>query len=324
MTNSIKSRHYRPYCPLNIILLIALLISAIISVNDVQAARYLLPDNGDTMIGEMQIHRATSEDTIHSLAQQFDLGYHELWLANQEVIRPYPGEGVQIIVPTFFTLPPPPWQGVVINLAQMRLYYFPPPQRDQAAQVITYPIGIGRTGMSIPTGDYQIIDKIKNPSWTMSQSLFDQRIKAGAKIKSRVIPPGPNNPLGAYAIQLNAPGYFIHGTNRPYSVGLRSSRGCFRLYESDIEELTHTVPRNTAVRILTDAYTIGYQDNIAYLDAHTPLNERDETMRGDDLNLTIEQLISHDQTHNNNTDVIINHINTIALHANGVPMAVIP
>lgn len=242
---------------------------------EVFAASYPLPSPGNELVGEIQYVNAHEDETLLDIARRYNLGYNEITAANPQVDPWLPGEDTRILLPTRFVLPQKPWEGVVVNIPEMRLYYFPPPHRGETPMVITHPIGIGREGRSTPVGDFQIMMKIKNPNWTMPQDVHADLLAEGIK-KARVVPPGPNNPLGDYAMMLNADGIFIHGTNKPYSIGMRVSLGCLRLYPEDINQLAKLVPKGTAVHIIDQPYKLGKENGVLFVEAHVPVPQDGE------------------------------------------------
>lgn len=214
------------------------------------AARYELPSNGGSEVGARQIVIARYEDTFVDLAERYDLGYQEMLDANPGVDAWLPKVGTHIQIPTQFTLPDAPKEGVVINLAELRLYYFPAGTR----LVYTYPLGIGREGWASPVATTRIIEKVANPSWFPTPSILAEHAADGDPLPNRV-PPGPDNPLGPYKIRLGLPTYLIHGSNKKFGIGTRTSHGCFRMYNQDIAELFSKIPLGTKVRIIHDAVT---------------------------------------------------------------------
>ena len=173
------------------------------------------------------------EDTLPDIARRFNLGYEEIARANPGVDPWVPGEGREIVLPTQFVLPAAPREGLVINLAQLRVFYFPKVKEGEPQTVITHPIGIGKVGWQTPEGTTKVTGKRKNPTWFPPASVRKEHKEAGDPLPSKV-PPGPDNPLGAHMMTLGWPSYLIHGTNKPYGVGLRSSHGCIRFYPEDI------------------------------------------------------------------------------------------
>jgi len=233
---------------------------------------FLLPTEGTDVVGIVQITSAHHEDTLSDIARRYDLGYEEIVAANPGVDPWLPGEGTQVVLPTQFVLPDAPRQGLVLNLAAMRLFYYPGPGVEEAPRVITYPVGIGREGWQTPLGTASITEKIVQPAWTVPASVRREHAKMGDPLPP-VVPAGPDNPLGAFAMRLSLPSYLIHGTNQPWGVGLRVSHGCVRLYPEDIARLFPAVPEGTQVTIVNQPYVAGWRNGQLYLEAHPPLAE---------------------------------------------------
>jgi L,D-transpeptidase ErfK/SrfK len=161
---------------------------------------------------------------------------------------------------------------VVINIAAMRLFYFPPHKKGEPQVVITHPIGIGKVGWSTPEGVTKIVRRQKDPTWTVPVSVIKEHRENGEEL-DRVIGPGPDNPLGRHAFYLQWPSYLIHGTNKPAGVGLRSSHGCIRLYPEDIAELFDMVPIGTQVRVVNQPYVFGWSDGQLYMQPYDVLED---------------------------------------------------
>lgn len=253
---------------------IAVLVAGAVSIS-AQAAVFEIPDEQTHVIGHNIVVYSSAEDTLLDIARNFDLGYGDIVNANPGVDAWVPGENQRVIVPTRFILPDAPRQGIVINIPEMRLYYYPKMQAGQPQQVVTHPIGIGREGRDTPLGKLSIIQKRENPSWTPPESVRKEHAAEG-DILPAVVPPGPDNPLGTRAMRLSNPSYLIHGTHRPFGVGLRVSSGCIRLYPEDIESLYDKVPMNTPVNIIYAPLKAGVKDNALYLEAHKPLDDMDK------------------------------------------------
>jgi L,D-transpeptidase ErfK/SrfK len=228
----------------------------------------------DEVIGELQVTKAVGEDTLPDIARRFNLGYEEISRANPGVDVWLPGEGREIVVPTQFVLPAAPREGVVINLAQLRVFYFPKAKEGEPQRVITHPIGVGKVGWSTPEGTTKVTGKAKNPTWFPPASVRKEHREAGDPLPSKV-PPGPDNPLGAHMLTLGWPSYLIHGTNKPYGVGLRSSHGCIRFYPEDIAELWEKIPVGTKVTVVNQPFVFGWQDGALYVQAF-PIMEDDK------------------------------------------------
>jgi len=230
------------------------------------ASTFILPDVDDSLVGEPVALKVTYDDRFATLAMKYDLGFEELRHANPDVDPWIPGAGAVVVLPTQFMLPPGARQGIVINLPEYRLYYFP----KDSGTVLTFPIGIGRTGFQTPATTTKIVAKIVNPSWYPTKAHRVEHAEQG-DILPTVVPPGPDNPLGALAIQLALPSYFLHGTNKPFGVGQRVSHGCVRLYPNDIQSLADAVPIGLQVRIVDEPLKVSWHKGALYLEAHPPL-----------------------------------------------------
>ncbi len=240
------------------------------------AATYLLPEKGDSVIGSVSLTTSRHEDTISDLAWAYDQGYREMRHANPTVDPWLPGEGTEIIIPSRYVLPDAPRTGIVINVPEMRLYFYPKPKRGEPAEVVTYPISIGRQDWATPHGKTSIISKIKDPTWTPPESIKKEHAEMGDPLPN-VVPAGPDNPLGLFAMRLGITGYLLHGTNKPYGLGMRVTHGCIRLYPKDIEELFSRVRVGTTVRIIDQPYKSGWLNGKLYLEAHPPLEEAEDS-----------------------------------------------
>ena len=233
-----------------------------------QAAEFVVAE-GLEVVGETRIIEARYEDTFVMLAREHNVGFEELRRANPDVDPWLPGEGTKVLVPTQFVLPRAERHGIVINLPELRLYYFPDADGER---VITHPISIGRMDWRTPLGRTSVISKAANPTWYPPQSILDEHAARNDPLPS-VVPPGPDNPLGKHALRLGIPGYLIHGTNSPAGVGMRVTHGCIRMFPEDIEALFAAVPPGTPVRIVNQPFKLGWGDGGLYLEAHLPLGE---------------------------------------------------
>jgi len=244
----------------------------------VMAARFVLPQNGDTVVGHLQLAQVRASDTLPDVARRNNVGFNEIHMANPGIDAWMPnskavstglsGKNGTVVIPSVFILPPKPWEGIVVNLAEMRLYYFPPVKKNRPAVVKTYPLAIGQDNLRTPMGVFRITDKIDKPSWTVPASVIAEQglSRYGDR---RIVPGGDDeNPLGEQALMLDEPGYLIHGTNKPYSIGRRVSRGCLRMYPEDIDELFSEVARGTVVRIINQTFKVGKRRGMVYVEAH--------------------------------------------------------
>ncbi len=227
------------------------------------AAAYPLPEGEVQVVGAVTKVRVSYEDTLASVAQEHGLGYREVLDANPDVDPWIPGEGTEVLLPTSYVLPAAPREGVVINVAEYRLYYYPPKRK----MVITYPVGLGRDEFRTPLATTRVVTAIENPSWTPTAASREEHAAAGNPLP-HVVPPGPDNPLGSMAIQLALPGYFIHGTNQPFGVGQMVSQGCIRLYEPHIATLAELARRGTPVHIVNEPFKVGWRDDELLVEVH--------------------------------------------------------
>jgi L,D-transpeptidase ErfK/SrfK len=245
---------------------VLILATALMRVGPTIAAEFNLPPRGTDVVGEVRIVISRQQDTLLDIARKHDLGFNEITAANPSVDPWLPGEGTRVVLPTQFVLPPGPREGIVINLAQLRLYYFPAAAAGHPRSVQTHPIGIGVDYSSTPLGTTRVLRKAVDPVWYPPAQIREERAQ-DSKPLPRVVPAGPDNPLGKYALYLGFSGYLIHGTNRPWGIGMRVSHGCIRMNPEDIESLHRLVPVGTPVRIVDEPYFVGALGGTAYLQA---------------------------------------------------------
>ncbi|MFA7495557.1 MAG: L,D-transpeptidase family protein [Acidithiobacillus sp.] len=253
-----QSTQLKKHLNISIVSVIALYVAS-----NAGAATYLLPPANDNIMGAIHSITAKHEDTFSDIARRYDLGYDQLVIANPQVDPWLPGAGTRVVLPTEYVLPDAPRKGIVINLAAMRLFYYPPATDGTAAEVITFPIGVGREGWGTPLGNTRITAKIADPSWTPPESIRKEHADNGSPLPA-VVPAGPDNPLGQYALRLSIPGYLLHGTNKPWGVGMRVSHGCIRLYPEDIAALFAKVKVGTPVTVVNQPWLVG-MDNGQYV-----------------------------------------------------------
>ncbi|MDT8386872.1 MAG: L,D-transpeptidase family protein [Thiogranum sp.] len=251
---------------------IAWLAAALCWTASLHAAVYPLPPLDTDLIGQLHFVTAEHHDTLLDIARRLDVGQDEIELANPGIDRWLPGEGTQIIAPTRFILPAAPRTGIVLNIPEMRLYYYPAVTDETAATVQTFPVSVGRMDWATPVGTSRITAKTRDPSWTPPESIRIEAAERGEPLPA-VIPPGPDNPLGKYAMRLSLPGYLIHSTNKPYGVGMRVTHGCLRMYPEDIEMLFPDVPVGTPVEIVKQPVKLGWFMDTLYAEIHPPLEE---------------------------------------------------
>ena len=227
----------------------------------------------DDVVGAVQIVLAGKDDTLPDIARRFNVGYEEIVGANPGVDPWIPGAGHPIVVPTEFVLPNAPHEGIVINVAAMRLFYFAPHKKGEPQLVYTHPIGVGKAGWSTPEGVTHVTGRKQDPIWRPSLDLRRDHFKDNGEAYAAVVGPGPDNPLGKYELTLGWPSYLIHGTNKPYGIGLRSSHGCVRLYPEDIVKLYAMVPNGTPVRVVDQPFLLGWHNGALYIQAYAVLED---------------------------------------------------
>lgn len=233
---------------------------------------FWLPREGDSVVGHLQGAVAASEDTLLDIGRRFNVGYEELKLANPGVDPWIPGDGTLVVIPSRYVLPNAPRTGIVLNLAEMRLYYFPDPMDAPRRRVITHPVSIGQVGWSTPLGTTKIIAKVENPAWYPPASIRAEA-EANGEPLPLMVPPGPDNPLGTHALAFEKKGYLIHGTNKPFGLGMRVSHGCVRMYPEDIVSLFAAVPVDTPVHVVNQPVKTGWRDGVLYVEAHPVAGE---------------------------------------------------
>lgn len=236
------------------------------------AERYPLPSDTSPVIGQLTITTTHHDDTFLKLAKQFGVGYEEMILANPTVDPWLPGEGTQVVVPTQYILPDSEREGIVLNLAEMRLYYYPRSPEGTPQYVHTYPISIGRQGWDTPVGLTRIIRKKKDPTWYPPESIREEYKRKGKPLESTV-PPGPDNPLGKFALYMALPSYVIHGTNEPRGIGMRVTHGCIRLRPDDIKDLFYRISPDTPVTIVNQPYKVAWHRDRLYAEMHPGTEE---------------------------------------------------
>jgi L,D-transpeptidase ErfK/SrfK len=215
----------------------------------------------DSVIGMVRYHKVRNNESLIEIARMFDLGFNEISDANPGTDPFIPPAGLRAEIPAEWVLPDVKVrQGIIINISDMRLYFFP--QRNSEF-VYTFPIGIGDEGKETPVGRYRIIQKINQPYWHVPKSIKEEKPEL-----PDVVPPGPDNPLGSHALRLSAPGILIHGTNRPWGIGRRVSHGCIHLYPEDIPWLFDHVKKGTRVTIVNQPVKVGIRGNRVYLEVH--------------------------------------------------------
>jgi L,D-transpeptidase ErfK/SrfK len=265
---------------------------------------------------EATSYRAAYEDTLLEVARRHHLGYVEIVAANPGTDPWLPGDGTNVVLPTVHLLPDAEPEGIVVNLADMRLYLFEKP----GAPPRSYPIGIGREGLTTPLGATTVVRKAKEPTWRPTERMREEDPTLEA-----VVPPGPDNPMGSRALYLGWPTYAIHGTNKPYGVGRRLSSGCVRMYPEDVEELYELVEIGTKVMVVDQPVKLGWIEGDLFIEAHPNQQQSDQleltgTFESELPNIVVDQVIAAagEQTHR----LDWSRVRTAVLERRGYPIRV--
>lgn len=254
---------------------LSILTTAVIALSGAVSA---VPVYDKDYVGKMEIYRAKYEDTLVHLARKHGLGYVEMRAANPTLDPWIPGEGARVVLPTQALLPDAPREGIVLNLAEMKLYLFEKP--GQAP--ILYSISPGREGLNTPVGQTTVTSKRANPTWTPTARM----LKEDPTLKT-FYPPGPDNPMGTHALYLGWPEMRIHGTNKPYAIGRRASSGCIRMYPESIKDIFERVAPGTKVTSVDQPVKVGWIENKMYVEV-SPTQEQSMRVETDGLTMSYE------------------------------------
>lgn len=256
-------------------LLSLLTVSIFSAANSVVAESWPMPPEGIDIFGVIRTTQAGKQDTLLDIARLYDIGQTEIVLANPHVDRWMPENDSEVILPSRYIFPQAERKGIILNLPEYRLYYFPDIRKEEKPVVMTYPTGIGRMDWETPLGISRITEKKKDPTWIPPESIKRHRIASGEPPLPDIVPPGPDNPLGRHALRLSIGkgSYLIHGTVKPFGVGMRVSSGCIRMYPEDIERLFDLVPIGTQVNIVNQPIKLGWLLDSLFIELHPPLEE---------------------------------------------------
>jgi L,D-transpeptidase ErfK/SrfK len=243
---------------------------------------FSLPADGSTVIGEDASVSTVYEDTLPDLAQRYSLGYYEIIRANPGVDVWVPGAGKHLTLPGRRILPPGPRAGIVVNLPEHRLYFYPKPRRGEQPVVVTYPVSIGKMDWRTPLGETSIVAKVRNPPWYPPESVRKEHAERGDPLP-KVVPPGPDNPLGNFAMRLGvgSGSYLIHGTNNPIAVGMAVTHGCIRMYPEDVAALFPLVPVGTKVRLINEPVKVAWAGGQLLIEVHPPVDAEGQSVEPD-------------------------------------------
>jgi L,D-transpeptidase ErfK/SrfK len=226
-----------------------------------------------TLIGSSRFYQAQKKDTFLDVARYYDLGYNEFEEANPGVDPWVPPAGEVLLLPTEFVLPDASYVGIVVNIPEMRLYYYRPAARGQV-MVTTFPVGLGRDDWRTPSGKFKVIEKTENPRWVLPESIREEHRKDGRPAPEFIAGGDPENPLGKYRLRLTLPLYGIHGTNIPWGVGMQVSHGCVRLYPEDIGRLFPMVPVGTPGEFVYQPIKLGTRDGRIFIEVHKDIYDQ--------------------------------------------------
>lgn len=226
-----------------------------------------------TVIGEPSSFTIAKGDTLHDAARFAGLGFNEIRDAHPTIDEWTPAPGTRLELPTLWVLPKAAHSGIVVNVPEMRLYYYPQ-DGPHAGGVITYAIGIGRDDWRTPVGKFRVTERTENPTWVIPESIRKERIREKGWSEKSIPGGDPTNPLGLYRLRLSLDLYSIHGTDQPYAVGRKTSHGCIRLYPEDIAQLFPLVPVGTRGMFVDEPVKVGARGGVIYVEAHPPIYGR--------------------------------------------------
>src|SRR6185437_12022085 len=266
------------------------ILCALLGTAPVWATVYELPVDGSSVIGTDEHVKSTYQDTLLDIARRYSLGYEEIIRANPGTDLWIPGEGKDILLPGQRILPPGPREGIVVNIPEHRLYYYPKPKKNEKPVVITFPVSIGKMDWHTPLGQTHVIQKIKHPAWYPPESVRKEHEANGDPLP-KFVPAGPDNPLGDYAMRLAVGdgAYMIHGTNNPMAVGMAVTHGCIRMYPEDVASLFPLIPVGTKVYLINEPVKTAFVDGKLLLQVHPPVDAQGQST-DPDMQLFSEQL----------------------------------
>mgnify|MGYP006275149363 CR=1 FL=1 len=280
------------------------------------AEELFLPEQpGDSVVGAVGYTTARRGQSLLDIARTFDLGHDQIISANPGMSRWVPPVGAAIRLPARYVLPAGARSGIVLNLAELRLYYFPP----RSGTVLTYPVSIGNVDWRTPLGTTRITGKEVDPAWYPPASIRAEHLEEGDELPQMIPGGAEDNPLGHYAMRLGIKGYLIHGTDerRSYGIGMRVSHGCIRLYPEDIEELYEAVPVGTTVRIVDQPIKVGWRDDELYLEVHRPYEEEERAALAEPSPEALAHLINGSVGEYGGIDMA--RVHEIFLKGDGIP-----
>ena len=288
---------------------IMIIISMLIGLGgSAEAVSYPVPPDHQRLFGKLQLAQVNHQ-TVTAIMKHYDIGYRELKIANPQVDLNNLLPQQRLLIPTLKLLPDAPQKGIIVNVASMRLYYFP---RDKN-YFETYPAGIGKRQQKTPLAKTSIVAKAKDPQWRPTEQVRQNFLKENGYPLPPVVMPGQDNPLGRYKLRLNIQAYLIHGTNEPSKIGTRTSAGCVHLFNKDVGKLYHQVTLHTPVNIIYQPYMASWEGDTLYFEAYKPIEDSYETPN-------YKQIVKRtiDEKHAP-TDIDWDEINRMAQQGLGIP-----
>jgi L,D-transpeptidase ErfK/SrfK len=283
------------------------------SSQPIARSTYNLPPAGNDIIGSTQQVVTEKNDTYVTVGERYDVGMQELLAANPGLSPSRLPRGKKIIIPSEYILPPKQYRrGIVINIPELRLYYFTPQDT-----VMTFPVALGREGWDTPVGTTYVYRKEESPTWHVPKTIREAHYQKTGEVHPTNIPPGPDNPLGDYAIYLHMNGYLIHGTNNPASIGRLVSSGCIRMYNQDVAELFKHIQRGTPVTIIDYPDKAGWRDKDLYLESHSTIVKQDAKS----IDTFAEGIIQH-ATDSRHAELDTKKISAILKRRQGIPVLI--
>lgn len=290
----------------------ALSLMLLLAATQANATVYKAPAPDQSLIGQVQYVYGGFGDTAATVALKYDIGYNSLESANPQVDVARSGlTGAHLQLATQHLLPDLPRKGIVVNLPEMRMYYYP----EGSNEVHTFPIGIGKIGKTIPIANTDITRKVENPQWSPPEDIRQFNLAQGI-ILPKIMPAGPDNPLGPYAIYMSVPTYLMHSTIFPESVGKRASFGCLRMYESDMKELFASVTPGIPVVIVNSPVKLNWNQDRLFIEAYEPMEEH-----GNEPGTTLPSIVSMIQAKAAKKDVLVDWqaVSFISKERDGLP-----
>ena len=277
---------------------------------------YSIPNADTGVVGSNREAVVEVDDTLIDIAARYGLGYNLIRSANPEVDAWLPAEGETVRLPFQTILPGVSREGIVINVAEMRLYHYLPAQGSGNTSVAIYPISVGRGQWATPITKAKVTGRAEDPIWYPPESIRLEHAARG-DVLPRQVPAGPDNPLGRYILVLDIPSYFIHGTNKRFGIGMQVTHGCVRMYPEDIEQLVRLSPNNTPVTIINQVFKLGWLDQQLYLEVHKPLDADDQNQS--DIRMGVNEAVVRETKYQLETVIDWEKLEAVISAASGVP-----